>query len=134
MDYADIIIDEIDKRKVISYRLYRQHITKYKGIQIKDLSLIGRDLHKTIIVDNLKENFIKQEENGIFIESFFGQDTDRYLVYLSEELKKLAQSKPYDVRSYLPKLRSKLKNKNMNSQQSVNNIVIKIQDRNILNK
>jgi CTD small phosphatase-like protein 2 len=55
-EYANFVLDEIDKNNSISYKLYRRH-TKYKnGIFLKDLSKIGRDLKKIIMVDNLRTN------------------------------------------------------------------------------
>ena len=56
-DYADWVLDQIDKEKCISYRMYRQHALPYGPIFVKDLSRIGRDLSRTIIVDNVAENF-----------------------------------------------------------------------------
>jgi CTD small phosphatase-like protein 2 len=50
-------LDQIDKEKYISYRLYRQHALPHGPIFVKDLSRIGRDLSRTIIVDNVAENF-----------------------------------------------------------------------------
>ena len=55
-DYADWILDDFDKKKSIRYRLYRNNCRLRKGFHVKDLSRIGRDLSKTIIVDNLAEN------------------------------------------------------------------------------
>ena len=56
-DYADWVLDSIDPQKMIQYRLYRQHATPTNMVYIKDLSKLGRPLHKTIIVDNVAENF-----------------------------------------------------------------------------
>lgn len=57
-DYADFILDILDpNNSCISYRLYRQHTDYDDGVYVKDLSLLGRDLAKTIIIDNIKENF-----------------------------------------------------------------------------
>ena len=63
-DYADQILDHFDKdRTLISNRLYRHHTDKieYNGTQfyIKDLSRVGRNLKKTIIIDNIKDNFCR---------------------------------------------------------------------------
>ena len=59
-DYTDWILSGIDLNKNISYRLYRQHcfIGRIPGKRnnfktTKDLRLIGRDIKKTIIIDNL---------------------------------------------------------------------------------
>ena len=51
--YADWVLDQIDPNKRISYRLYRQHASPQGTTFIKDLSKLGRDLNKVIIVDNV---------------------------------------------------------------------------------
>ena len=71
LQYADWVLDQIDKDKCITYRLYRQHAFPHGPIYVKDLSRIGRDLSRTIIVDNVAENFQLQPDNGIFIKSWF---------------------------------------------------------------
>ena len=59
-DYANFILDQLDPQKtMIQYRLYRQHCTVDGYKVLKDLSKLGRDLRKTIIVDNLRSNFSK---------------------------------------------------------------------------
>jgi len=41
------------------------------------MRLIGRDIKKSIIIDNLKENFFTTcPNNGIEIESWYGEDLD----------------------------------------------------------
>lgn len=56
-DYADWVLDQLDSEKNIKYRLYRQHATRTGPVFIKDLGKIGRDLGRTLIVDNVAENF-----------------------------------------------------------------------------
>jgi CTD small phosphatase-like protein 2 len=87
-DYADWIVDGIDHRCNIKHRLYRQHCKREappqtegeieQGFQsVKDLRLLGRDIKKTIIIDNLRENFWSTcPDNGIEIESWYGDDLD----------------------------------------------------------
>lgn len=55
--YADWVLDQIDPDFYISHRLYRHHCTKIGEKYVKDLSKIGRDITKTIIVDNLTDSF-----------------------------------------------------------------------------
>jgi TFIIF-interacting CTD phosphatase-like protein len=44
---------------------------------VKDLRLLGRDIKKTIIIDNLRENFWSTcPHNGIEIVSWYGDDLD----------------------------------------------------------
>jgi len=56
-DYADWALEHFEHKECISYRLYRQHALPFGGVYVKDLSRIGRDISKTIIVDNIAENF-----------------------------------------------------------------------------
>lgn len=56
-DYADWVLDNIDPRGYITYRLYRQHATRTGPVFVKDLAKLGRDLSKCLIVDNVAENF-----------------------------------------------------------------------------
>lgn len=70
-DYADWILDRLDPKKLISHRLYRCSTTQQNGVYLKDLSKLGRDLAKTLIVDNNPSNFLLQPENGIYIKSWY---------------------------------------------------------------
>lgn len=56
-DYADWILNDLDRSGYISHRLYRDSTRCRHGVYIKDLSKLGRDLNKTIIIDNIEENF-----------------------------------------------------------------------------
>ena len=92
-DYADWVLDQLDTSKWISHRLYRQHTSIENGVFIKDLSKLGRDLNKTIIVDNVAENFQKQPENGILIKSWYDDPNDDALYELGPLLKMIARKK-----------------------------------------
>ena len=85
-EYADWVIDNLDTGKWISYRLYRQHATRENAVFVKDLSKLGRDLPRTIIVDNVPQNFSRQPENGIHIKSWFDDANDRALYELGKIL------------------------------------------------
>ena len=70
-EYADPILDIIEKdNKFFVKRLYRQHTVFIDNIFVKDLSKLGRDLSKIIIVDNMPQNFCLQKENGILIKNY----------------------------------------------------------------
>lgn len=53
---------------------------------MKDLALLGRDLSKTIIVDNIKDNFERQPQNGIEILTWLCDPADRELFKLGKFL------------------------------------------------
>ena len=92
-NYADPILDNIEVRrgKYFNYRLYREHCSIINNDFIKDISLIGRDLSKVIIVDNMQQNFKLQKENGILISSFWGEDdNDKVLLQLGRILVSIA--------------------------------------------
>lgn len=86
-DYADRILDILDPEKIITRRLYRDSCINIEGTYVKDLDRIEPkvDLTKTVIVDNIAENFALQTENGIHILSWYSNDLE------DVELKKLAK-------------------------------------------
>ena len=77
-------------------------------IFVKDLSRIGRDLSKTIIVDNVAENFQLQPDNGIFIKSWFDDMNDTALEELAPLLKEIVAKDVPDVRDALRKFRDQM--------------------------
>ena len=91
-DYADPLEDAIEQEeKYFDARLYRQHTIAYGKDIVKDISRIGRDLDKIIIVENIPQNYRLQKENGILIKSFYGEDIyDNALASLGEILIKIA--------------------------------------------
>jgi CTD small phosphatase-like protein 2 len=86
-DYADWVLDQLDPSGCISHRLYRQHAVFTGSYYVKDLSQIGRELSKVIIVDNIAENFQAQPDNGILIRSWFDDPNDNALLELLPLLK-----------------------------------------------
>lgn len=61
---------------------------------------MGRPLDKTLLVDNLPVNFVKQPHNGIEIRSWYGDKEDTELMKISQHLLSLYQ-KQCDVREYI---------------------------------
>ena len=102
--YADLAINGIDKEKNIKYRLYRQHIMKIRNTLIKDLSKLGRDLKKILIIDNCSDNYSLQPKNGINVIDFTGNNDDDILFYLKKDLIDLYKKNPEDVRPYLKQI------------------------------
>ena len=108
-DYADPILNIIEKKhKFFEKRLYRQHCVVLDNIFVKDLSKLGRDLNKIIIVDNMKQNFKLQKENGIFIKNFYGDKNDSTLNELLPILLEIAKNKENDVKIELKKFKNEI--------------------------
>ena len=107
-DYADWVIDQIDPEGYIQYRLYRQHALPWGSIYIKDLSRIGRDISKMIIVDNVPENFQLQPDNGIYITSWFDDINDTALNELTPILTEIVRKQVKDMRAALRILRDQM--------------------------
>ena len=125
-EYAKIVLDLIENRmgkKIFDYRLYREHTEPNdEGIFIKDLSKIGRNLQKIIIVDNTKENYELQNDNGIEIKSYYGfdskkmdlmedniiLDSDKCLLELEKILIKIAEEKPKNLCLILKKYQKEI--------------------------
>ena len=98
-DYADPIIEAIEKKgQFFEYRLYRMHTIVINNDFVKDLSRLGRDMSRIIIVDNMEQNYKLQPDNGITIRPFWGKDSnDMALIDLLDILIKIAKNK-MDVR------------------------------------
>mmetsp|Transcript_65603 Transcript_65603/g.129262 ORF Transcript_65603/g.129262 Transcript_65603/m.129262 type:complete len:865 (-) Transcript_65603:229-2823(-) len=88
-DYADWVIDQIDPNRFIHYRLYRQHALPWGPIFVKDLNRVGRHLDRTLIIDNVQENFMLQPHNGIFICTWYDDPHDTALFALTPLLEEL---------------------------------------------
>ena len=113
--YADIVIDGLKEcNDKISGRLYRQHTDIINGFNVKDLSKLGRDLSKIIIVDNIEENFQLQPTNGLNIIDFEGEEEDNELEYLKDDLLNLVSQKGLDVRNELNSIRKAMLNRYSN--------------------
>ena len=105
-DYADTVLKFLDENNAyIAHRLYREHTTVTNRTYLKDLSKLGRDLSKVIIVDNASDNFQMQTDNGIFITTWIDDQEDTQLFDFIPILREIAKTKTKDVRKDLRRIR-----------------------------
>ena len=113
-NYADNYINEIEKsKKYFRKRLYREHCVLIGSAYVKDLSKLGRDLSKVIIVDNDLACFYLNQENGILTKPFLGNkdEKDMTLNNLYDILSNIIKNKFQDIRIELEKYEDEIKNK-----------------------
>jgi Dullard-like phosphatase family protein len=119
-DYADSILDIIDpNKKLINHRLYRQHISIREMCFVKDLSKLGRNLNRCLIIDNLAENFKFQQNNGIQCSTWNDDMKDTQLYDLDIILTKIIEKKPQDIKPIIKKLNEEV-NKKMKNNANLN--------------
>lgn len=102
--YADPLLDELDVHNVIRWRLFREHCVYHEGHYVKDLSILGRPLEHSIIVDNSPMSYMFQPSNAVPILSFIDDKSDRELIKLSPLFERLAEAT--DVRQLLSQFHS----------------------------
>ena len=78
-NYADQILNVIDPDGIIKFRLYRESCMVFNGTFVKDLSKLGRDLRKVIIVDNSPSCYMLQPYNALPIQEWTGSLQDKEL-------------------------------------------------------
>lgn len=92
--YADPLLDRLDsERTLVSHRLFREACSRFAGAgggYVKDLSLLGRDLRKVIIIDNSPMCYALQPDNAIPIKTWFDDMSDQELHDLVPILEALA--------------------------------------------
>lgn len=106
--YARPLMNALDPKGNIEFRLYRETtVNRNGGTSVKDLSRLGRNLGRTILVDDNPYSFSLQPTNGVPIMPFDGMKEDSQLLAvllpLIESLSPLPDVRPVlNLRFNLP--------------------------------
>ncbi|KAG7662378.1 TIM50 [[Candida] subhashii] len=107
--YSEKTVGKLDPyHAYVSYALFREACRYKDGKLIKDLSLLNRDLAKTVIVDVEEDTVSLQPENAIVVNKWDGK-ADDYLISLIPFLEYLATQQFADVRPILNTYKDKSK-------------------------
>ena len=101
-NYANKLLDKIDKMGYVPFRLFREHCTLINTAFVKDLSKLGRNLKDVIILDNNPLTYSLNQYNGFPIKSWFDDKNDDELLKIAPILEFL--SYVFDVRDYIKKI------------------------------
>jgi Dullard-like phosphatase family protein len=121
--YADPVADLLDKWGVFRARLFREACVFYRGNYVKDLSRLGRDITKVIILDNSPASYIFHPDNAVACVSWFDDMQDTELLELIPHFEHLASVE--NIYSVLGQQQTNNNNNNNNKFPS-NNIPISI--------
>ena len=101
-EYADPLLDQLDKNKYIKLRYYRNSCLLDKnGKFVKNLSSIYNDLKNVILLDNNPISYSYNKNNGLPIITWHFDKKDRELLKIIPILEFL--STVDDIRNYLPR-------------------------------
>lgn len=105
--FSEKVVAKLDRyHAYISYALYREACRYKDGKLIKDLSLLNRDLGKTVLIDVNEESWAMQPDNAIPMKPWDGKPDDN-LVKLIPLLEYLATQPVKDVRPILNSFKDK---------------------------
>ncbi|CAE7929639.1 Ctdsp1 [Symbiodinium sp. KB8] len=97
--YANPLLDKLDPKGIIKHRLFREACVYHQGSYVKDMSIMGRDIRRIIIVDNSPASFMFQPESALGCSSFVDQMDDKELWAIGDFLERLKDAP--DVRTEL---------------------------------
>ncbi|KAJ3591872.1 hypothetical protein NHX12_007003 [Muraenolepis orangiensis] len=89
--YADPVSDLLDKWGAFRSRLFRESCVFHRGNYVKDLSRLGRDLHKVIIIDNSPASYAFHPDNAVPVASWFDDMCDTELLDLLPFFERLSR-------------------------------------------
>lgn len=99
--YVDPVVERLDTKHCIRYRLSRGETKYVNGKHYKDLSMLNRDPAKVIYISGHALESSLQPENSIPIKPWQGEPDDTALLDLIPFLEYVAKHRPADIRAVL---------------------------------
>ena len=91
-EYAETVISELGIKKYASRLFYRNQVSSEIPISTpKDLSLVGTDMKRMILIDDARRNTTRYSDNSILLPPFKGNQKDRWLSLLRPFLQKIVE-------------------------------------------
>ncbi|CAI5515110.1 unnamed protein product [Closterium sp. Naga37s-1] len=97
---VDPILDRLDQKGCIRYRLYRDGTLYTDGNYVRDLTKLNRDPNKVIYISSLPESVL-QKENLVPLSAWKDTGADTALLDLLPFLECVARQRPADIRVVL---------------------------------
>jgi hypothetical protein len=114
-EFSDKILKEIEKnnKNYFDYNLWKDHTTFHRNKFVKDISKLGRDIRKIIIIDDDPTNFELNPDNGIQISPYLGESTkdDTALFELKKLLILFNKNGGDDIRKAIKKCEKDIREK-----------------------
>jgi TFIIF-interacting CTD phosphatase-like protein len=112
-EITESIIKDIESQKIyFDYHLTREHSILYENTLVKDISLIGRDASKIIVIDDDENCFKLNTENGIRISEYVGNNEFDTALFELKKILLLIYKKNYDdIRIGIKEFSNKIRNK-----------------------
>lgn len=106
--YAEPILMRLDTNGYVTHRLYRPETKYEKGVHVKDLTGINRDMRNVVAIDHdPATNMRYHTENAIAVPKWTGDPSDTTLFDLIPFLEALVREDVSDVREHLAVLQNK---------------------------
>ena len=110
--HSEKIINLIDeKERIFDFNLYKENSTYLNEEYYKDFDKLGRDIKRTIIIEDIDNNLGNKNDNSILIKSFIKNERDLILKNLSILLIKIAKEENDDVRKSIKMYQKEIKTK-----------------------
>ncbi|GER32436.1 mitochondrial import inner membrane translocase [Striga asiatica] len=99
--YVDPVVERLDPKHCIRYRLSRGATRYIDGKHYRDLSMLNRDPAKVLYISGHALESSLQSENGVPIKAWQGEADDTALLDLIPFLEYVAKHRPSDIRTVL---------------------------------